>query len=211
MAPPAARRRLGGRRCLFGFIAIVLVLRYLVIPHIADYRDDLARGLTAALNLPVAIGAIEADWQGLRPKLVLHRLEIRDAADRPALSFDNVEAVLAWNSLLYLEPRLHSIGVHAPVLNVRRDAGGKIFVAGLAVDTSDTRPGFGDWVLRQSHVIVNDATITWTDEMRDARPLSLGQVNFALDNSGSRHRFGVTAVPPGELATQSEPARRPAR
>ena len=184
----------------FAFVLLVLVLRYAVMPHVADYRGDLERALSATLHLPVAVAAVEGDWQGLRPKLVLHKLQIRDSAGRPALSFDHVEAVLAWSTLFHLEPRLHLLGVDAPVLDIRRDAAGRLFVAGLAVDTGDTRPGFADWLLRQNHLAVSDATVTWTDEMRAAPPLTLSHVNLVVDNGGSRHRFGLTAEPPGHLA-----------
>lgn len=37
---------------------------------------------------------------------------------------------------------------------------------------------------------------------RGAPALVLEDVNLALDNDGSRHRFGLTAQPPGELASR---------
>ena len=186
----------------FGFAAIAIVLRYMLLPQIADHRADIERALSAAMRLPVAVASIEADWQGFRPRLVLHGLQIHDAAGRPALSFDNVEAVLGWSSLLHLEPRMHLLHVHAPILDVRRDISGQLFVAGLAVDTGATRPGFADWLLRQSRVEVSDATVTWTDAQRAAVPLTLTRLNFALDSSGRSHRFGINAAPPPDMATQ---------
>lgn len=186
----------------FGFVVIVLVLRYLVLPQIEDYRDDLERALSAALSLPVTIERIGADWQGLRPRLALHGLEIHDAQGRSALRLDDIEAVLSWTTLLYLEPRLHRLEIHQPALAIRRDAQGQITIAGLPLKQDNNKPGAADWVLKQDQVTVRDASITWTDEQRGAPPLSLSALNFRLDNGLHRHRFGLTALPPAEMASR---------
>ena len=43
--------------------------------------------------------------------------------------------------------------------------------------------------------------ITWLDEMRGAPKLQLDKVNFRLDCDGPIHRFGLTAVPPAQIAS----------
>jgi len=197
-------RLLGGLLLVvyFGFCVIFLTLRYAVLPQIESYRGDLERELSKSLSLPVSISQIAADWQGLRPRLALHGIAIRDAEGRQALSLDNVEVVLAWSSLAVLEPRLHRLEVVAPQLLVRRDAAGKLFVAGLGLASDSQDSGFTDWLLAQDQVVVRDAAITWHDEMRQARPLALTRVNFRLDNGFRGHRFGITAEPPKELAAR---------
>lgn len=186
----------------FLFAAIVLVLRYAVLPQIEHYRGDLESALSKSLHLPVSVAKLEADWQGLRPRLTLSGLAIRDRDNRPALSFDQVQAVLGWTSLLALEPRLHRLEIATPHLTVRRDGQGRLFVAGLQVDTESKEPGLADWVMRQAQVVVRDATVEWTDELRKAPPLALTQLNFNLVNSGSHHRFGLTALPPEGMAAR---------
>ena len=52
-----------------GCTLIFLLLRFLVLPHIADYRSDLEQRLSAAISLQVHIGRLDADWEGLRPRL----------------------------------------------------------------------------------------------------------------------------------------------
>lgn len=184
----------------FGFIAIVLALRYLVLPQIEDYRDDLERALSSAVSLPVTIERIGADWQGLRPRLELHGLEVHDQQGRSALRLDNVEAVLSWTSLLYLEPRLHRLEVRQPMLDIRRDARGEITIAGLPLKQDNQQPGAADWVLRQDELTVRDARITWTDDQRGAPALTLAALNLTLQNGLYRHRFGLTATPPADMA-----------
>ena len=188
----------------FVFALIILTLRYAILPHVEDYRSDIERALSSSLNLPVAIASIDAHWQGLLPNLALHGMQIHDRQGRPALAFDNVEAELSWTSLLYFDLRLHRLEIFAPALTIRRDAQGRIFIAGLQLNTQtpNGQNDFSDWLLAQHRVIVRDASINWLDEMRAAPPLALQHLNFHLENDGSRHRFGFTAEPPHELAAR---------
>ncbi len=188
----------------FGFAAILLTLRYAVLPQIENYRGDIEQMLSSSANLPVAIAGIDADWHGLLPHLALHGFQIRDKQGRPALTFDNVAAEVSWTSLLYFNLRLHRLEIVAPALTVRRDAEGRIFVAGLQLNTPtpENQSDFSDWLLAQHRVVVRDASITWVDELRGAPALALQHLNFHLQNDGSRHRFGFTADPPRELAAR---------
>lgn len=186
----------------FIFVAIFLSLRYLVLPQIEHYRVDVEQALSAALKQPVSIQRIDADWQGLRPRLTLRHVDIKDKEGRPALHLENVEAVLGWRSVLYLEPRLHRLEIVSPELSIRRDVHGHITIAGLPLETDSSEPGALDWVLKQHELAVTHARIEWTDEMRGAPTLVLDQLGFQLDNNGSRHRFGLIAQPPKALAAR---------
>lgn len=186
----------------FAFALLLLVLRYAVLPQIESYRGDVETALSRALKLPVSIRAIEAGWAGLRPRLAIRGFDIRDAAGRPALGFDNVEAELAWSSLWHFGLRLHRLEIVAPDLDIRRDAAGHYFVAGLEMAADSSESGFSDWLLAQDRIVVREATIRWHDELRAAPVLALKRLNFNLQNSGNRHRFGFTAEPPAELAAR---------
>ena len=156
-----------------------------------------------ALRLPVAIRQIEAGWQGLRPQSEPARLRMRDTASRPVLVFDQVEAELAWASLLALRScACTGWKSTRPTLPSAATPTGKIFVAGLEINTESRRADFADWLLAQERIVVRDATITWHDELRGAPPLALKRLNFDLRNSGNRHRFGLTAEPPRQLAAR---------
>lgn len=187
----------------FAFALLVLVLRYAVLPNIDAYRPDLERLLGQALDQPVAIRAVEAYWVGLRPAVTLYGIDIRDREGRSALALDQVEAELSWESLAFLQLRLERIEVAAPDLVLRRTADGRLFVAGLEIDTTPGEDsGFADWLLAQHHVLVRDAAVRWIDEQRGAPPLELRRVNFRLDSGFGRHRVGLTAEPPAAMATR---------
>ncbi len=186
----------------FGFALIILALRYSVLPNIENYRADIERGISQAAGLPVSIARIDTHWQGLRPHLSLRGFSINDAAGRPGLTFDTVETELSWASLWKWQLRLHRLEVDSPTLHVRREKNGRIFVAGIQLNTEASGSDLSDWLLSQERIVIRNASIRWEDELRGAPPLELAQLNFVLQNDGRRHRFGLTAVPPRELAAR---------
>ena len=187
---------------LLVFSVLLLLLRFVLLPQVDNYRAEIERELSQAIHLPVTIGHIEGRMQGIRPRLQLHDLAIKDAAGRPALSFDNVIGVVSWTSLLKLAPHFYLLEVNAPVLAVRRDAGGHLFIAGLPVQLNQTGPDISAWVLDQHSVVIRDASVTWSDEMRQAPPLTLDHLNLRVEKTVlGRHRFGLTASAPAALAS----------
>jgi uncharacterized protein (TIGR02099 family) len=182
------------------FLLLFLLVRYVVLPNVENYRGDIERVLSQSLAQEVSIESIDTGWRGLRPRLSLHGFRIRAPDGRPALSFDRVDAVVAWSSLVRMDLRLYRLSIAAPTLNLRRDAAGKLYIGELQLNTGGQGPDFSDWLLSQRQVVVRDATITWQDEMRRAPPLALQHLNFRLESRGDRHRFGLTAEPPREMA-----------
>ncbi len=185
-----------------GFFALVIGLRYVVLPQIDNYREPIAQTITRAVGQRVTIGAISGSWQGYRPELNLMNVAVIGADGQPALVLDRVETVLSWLSLLATEWRFDSLAVYGPALTVRRDVDGVLWVAGVALrPKTASSGGLGDWLLEQRQVLVRDATITWLDEMRGAPELRLDKVNFRLDRDGAMQRIGLTAVPPAQIAS----------
>ncbi len=182
------------------FAAVVLGLRYWILPNIENYHEDIARVVSEKAQQKIAIGRIHANWDGLRPQLMLEQVTVFDAAGRPALELSRVDHTLSWLSLLTLELRFYALDIHRPTLNIRRDSRGVISVAGIELTGEKDGGGFADWLLRQRDVEVHDATIVWLDEQRAAPQLELKHVNLQIFNRGGHHRFGLRAVPPRELA-----------
>lgn len=182
------------------FALLVLGLRYWLLPNIAEYREDIAASISRAAGQRVTIGAIGAGWDGLRPHLSLRQLEVYDHQDKSALTLEHIEGTLAWWGLALGEIRLHSLEIDQPNLILRRTVNGEIYVGGVWINQPGSESGFADWVLGQHRIIVRDATLSWRDELRQAQPLELANVNLRVENRGHRHRFGLRAVPPRSLA-----------
>ncbi|MFU2487442.1 YhdP family protein [Thauera sp. WH-1] len=180
----------------------VLVLRYLLMPAVGDFRAQIEAAASASLGLPVSVGTIEGAWSGWRPRLWLTALRIADAEGRPALLLPQVDATVAWSSLLKGEPHFHRLEISAAELELRRDPGGALFVAGLPVAAGSGEPGGGlAWLLAQRQIVIHGARLRWTDEARGAPELALDDVAFRLDQRATPARFALQAQPPAALAS----------
>lgn len=185
----------------FAAALLILVGRHVLMPEIAGQRGMIEERLSAAIGLPVKVAGLSASWPGLHPRLAIEGMRIHDREGRPALAFDRVEAEIGWSSLWHLGLRLHRLEIVAPTLDIRRDAAGDVFVAGLPVQDQG-EGGFADWLLEQGRIVVRDARLVWHDELRAAPPLELQDLNFELRNAGRHHSFGLRADPPTAIASR---------
>jgi len=214
-SPPGARLRRMLRRAgpwlrpfealawaaFFVLAALFIALRYWVLPDIERYREEIVNVVSGAIGMPVRIGAISANWQGLRPQVNLTDLRIYDHDGREVLALPAVENVVSWGTLATGELRLHSLAIEAPRLSVRRGKTGTLFVAGVRFDADTGEGKFADWILGQREIVVRNAEIEWHDELRAAPPLALRALNFRLRNDGDEHAIGLSAHPPAELGS----------
>jgi uncharacterized protein (TIGR02099 family) len=187
----------------FVFATLVLALRFWLLPDIERYRGDIVAAIERSVGLPIKIGGIEAGWLGLRPRISLSDVHLYDHQGREVLALPSIRNVVSWRSLLYGQIRLHSLAVDGPRLEVRRDADGALYVAGMKL-AADGERRFADWLLGQEEIVISNAEIEWRDEKRAAPPLALSALNLRLRNSGDHHSIGLTARPPEELGASLE-------
>jgi uncharacterized protein (TIGR02099 family) len=182
--------------------AVVLALRYWILPDIERYRADIAAAVSNASGQRVTIGSVAADWSGVRPHLRLGEVNVSGPQGQAGVRFERVEAVLSWKTLLVGEPRLHSLELMRPKLALRREPDGLIYVSDIALNHPQAKSTFADWLMHQERVQVSWGEVTWEDKLRQAPALTFRDVGFRLDNFGRRHRFGFIATPPEALSTR---------
>ncbi len=190
----------------FVFMALILVLRHVVLPNIDNYRDDIVRAASQAIEQRVSITDIDAAWSGLRPQLILKQVVVYDRNQRPALSLPRVTATVSWESLIRFEVHLHSLVIEQANLDIRRDANQLITVAGIPVTFDNSKSTMREWVLAQDEIIIRNSQVRWNDEWRKAPELSLTNIQFILQKTRLRHDFALKAMTPvalvsGEQAT----------
>ncbi|MFZ1712234.1 MAG: DUF3971 domain-containing protein, partial [Nitrosomonas sp.] len=183
---------------------VLLSLRYWILPNIDDYREEIATLISRTAQQIIRIDGIEANWDGLRPHLLMHGVRVFDAEHNPVLMLSEIEGTVSWRSVLRGEINFHEIIIDRPALMVRRDAQGSLHVAGIALQTNKDQGGFGDWLLHQRRVIIRQAGIFWQDELRSAPVLYFDSVNFRLQNDrgGKHHRFGLQAYTSADLISR---------
>ena len=177
-----------------------LTLHWGILPHIAQWREEVQARASQALGVPVRIGTITVRSGGWVPSFELRDVELLDASGRVVLRLPRVFAAISPRSLPALELRFEQLLIDGAQLDVRRDASGRFFVAGL--DFSGAEVGGGsaasDWFFGQGEFVIRGGALRWTDEQRKAPPLALTDVQLVVRNGLRQHAFRLDATPPAE-------------
>jgi uncharacterized protein (TIGR02099 family) len=172
-------------------------LHGLIVPRIGELRPAIESRLSHVMGVPVRIGSITAESHTLVPSFELQDVRLLDSTGRDALVLKKITALLSPRSLMQL--RFEQLVIDQPELDVRRNAQGKILIAGLdmnqgSANESDNNAA-ADWFFSQREFVIRSGTVRWTDELRGAPPLALSQVDFVVRNPGRRHLFRLDATP----------------
>ena len=88
----------------FLFAALVLTTRWILLPQVDKYKDDIARFLGEALHAEVSIGRVSPRWDTFWPQLSLRDVVIERpdprSTDANILHLPQVEASFYWRSVL---------------------------------------------------------------------------------------------------------------
>lgn len=187
----------------FLFAAFILLLRYVVLPNLENYKSNIEQVASAKMGRSLSIANLQANWQGLNPQIALQGVVIRDAKSQAALSLPEINTTVSWWSLLVFDVRFSTIDIVNPSLQIRRDQQGQIEVAGFPLLTDSQNKGGEqglDWILAQHQIRIINGDVSWDDQLRGNPPLHLTSVNFALNNEWRQHQFSLKAIPPAKLA-----------
>ena len=182
-----------------------------IVPRIGEFRPQLEAQAARALGVPVRIGSITARSEGLIPSVELLDVALLDAQGRAALQLPRVVVALSPRSLL--NRGFEQLYIERPDLDIRRQADGRIVVAGLTFsETAGADNAAADWLFSQGEVVIQGGTLRWTDELRGAPELALEEVDVLLRNSSWQHNMRIAATPPpawGERFTLTGRFRAP--
>ncbi|MCM5679257.1 TIGR02099 family protein [Schlegelella sp. S2-27] len=197
--------RVAGSLVLLAWTLILvawLTLHWAILPRIDHWRPSIERAATRAVGQTVQIGAIRVESHGWVPTLEMLDVVVHDSAGREALRLARVRAAVSAASVLHLEPRFRQLLIDAPTLEARRDAQGRVFVAGIELRGEAGRASSpaADWFFSQEEFAIRNGVVRWLDEQREAPVLELRAVDFVLRNGsriGSRrHDWRLDATPP---------------
>lgn len=191
-----AKWTLAAAVCVWLLMGLALaVLHVWIVPRIGELRPTLEVQATRLLGVQVGIGAIRAQSTGLSPVFTLTDVSLRDTQGRETLRLPSVKVSASVASLLRLG--VTDLHIDSPDLEVRLDAQGRLFVAGieLARSTSEQTPA-ADWVFSQDRLRITRGTVRFINEQVGAPELRFGAVDLRLLNDGRRHALSLQAMPP---------------
>lgn len=213
MAEPDLKSKSVGLRVVNGLLALVVIawvavllawsaLHIFIVPRIDDYRDVLQQQASRAIGLRVDIGSIQAQGGWLVPWFEINDIQLFDRDGRQALHLPRVLVAISPRSVL--RAQFEQIDIESPELEIRKDAQGHVWVAGL--DTTLAGDGSAaDWVFSQPQWVVRQGVVHWRDESRpqkiqiDAPVLTLQGVEVSLVNQWFRHDIRADFTPPEAL------------
>lgn len=179
-----------------------LTLHWGILPRLDDWRPRIEAQASRALGAPVEIGRIEVRSSGWVPAFELKDVVLRDAKGREALKLPRVAAALSVPALLGLHLRFEQLLIDDARLEVRRDAQGRLHVAGMDVEADhvggENGQQFADWVFEQHEFVIRRGTVRWVDEQRAAPALALSDVQLVLRNRRRTHELRLDATPPAD-------------
>jgi uncharacterized protein (TIGR02099 family) len=206
--PQSAWRRalhwaLGG--VAFAWVAVLIAwgaLHVFIVPRIGEYREVLQQQASRTLGVRVEIGSINAQGGWWVPWFELSDIQLYDHEGREALRLPRVLAAVSPRSVLW--GQFEQLDIEQPELEIRRDAQGHVWVAGL--DTSVAGDGSGaDWFFSQPEFVVRQGLVHWRDESRSshlqatAPVLTLQGVDISIRNRWFRHEMRADVTPPEAL------------
>ncbi len=190
---------------VFTWVAVLMAwsaLHIFIVPRIGDYREVLQQQATRALGVRVEIGSINAQGGWLVPWFELKDIQLFDKEGREALNLPRVLVAMSPRSAVF--GQFEQLDIEQPELEIRRDANGHVWVAGL--DASATGDGSGaDWFFSQPEFVVRGGLIHWRDESRpsavqvDAPALTLRDVDVSIKNQWFQHEVRTDVTPPETL------------
>ncbi|MFO1218404.1 MAG: YhdP family protein [Burkholderiaceae bacterium] len=176
-----------------------LILHWGILPHIDEWRPRIEALASRAIGAPVVIGRVEVRSRGWVPAAELDDVVLLDAQGREALRLPRVTAALSVPALLALELRFEQLLVDGAQIEVRRDAQGRIRIAGLATggagDDGNTRAA-ADWFFRQHEFVIRGGSLLWIDEQRQSPQLALTDAVVVVRNGLLHHELRIDATPP---------------
>ena len=124
-------------------------------------------------------------------------------AGAEALRLPRMTAALSWWSLLVGQIRLVDVSLIGPELALSRGKDGLFYFAGHALNAphegeDDWR--LVDWLLEQSGVEIEHATLTWTDALSPGAALKFTDVGVRIEKNVIGHVIGVAVTPSPEIA-----------
>ncbi|QLF92526.1 TIGR02099 family protein [Pseudomonas sp. ABC1] len=192
-------------------IGLVLLALYVslgrqLVPWVAEHRSDIEAVVERQLGMPVSIGRLEGQWDGLQPRLLAHEVSIGEG-DSP-LHLDRLELVpdLA-ESLWTRQPHLDELRVAGLHLSVVQDEQGAWRVDGIVAQTPQAAPdpaAILQGLRRVRNLALLDSQVTLLPHDGPAQTLSYA--NLLLQTAGERLRLeGRLLLPNGKpLALQAQ-------
>ncbi|NOX93510.1 MAG: TIGR02099 family protein [Gammaproteobacteria bacterium] len=188
-------------------VATLFAAARLLLPYADQYSVEIGERLSNYLEQPVLVRALDAEWDGWGPSLVLRDAALLDAMgehpvlrlEKIRLGFDLFDSVRQWQPIF---SHITLVGVD---LVLTRSELGEFSVEGVSAGNSEVERKPEDtarvmaWLFSQGRLGLENSNITWRDEMGAGRVMHFSAVNVSLRNDDDRHQLDASLALPRNL------------
>ena len=183
-------------------VGVLLASIRLMLPGLEHYREEVETWISGGLGQRVTIGALDAYWDGWRPRLQVRDVRLiesggGDPRNRALARFASVSLTIdPFASLRAGELRPANVTVTGASLIISRLPDGAISVKGLVEDSAsesaDTPDTVARLLLHQGQLELRSTRIVWVDERADKAPVLVSNVNLRLSNHDNLHQIRIS-------------------
>ena len=200
---PAVRRALRAALWLIVSAALLLAalacaIQFWLLPRLGDYKPALAQALSQATGQRVDIDELGGGWRHGHLVLFVRGVSVSQPQSGATQRFAKLELAPSLSSLWRLEPHFSRIALSGPVIHIRRDARGAILINDIGLTQGSGDTALLDWLLRQSEVSIDQATLHWRDEFAGLAELTLTDGRVVLRRGLFSHSLAIGARPPSD-------------
>ncbi|MCP4410459.1 MAG: TIGR02099 family protein [Gammaproteobacteria bacterium] len=187
-------------------LAVLLTTTRILMPLLADYRQDIQDQLSMALGQTLSIGEVQAQWRGITPRIKLDDVKIGGAQGayrqlRVGTIYLSLDVL---NTVLSGAIRVSEIGLIGCDITIIRKPDHSIVVHGidLSLPTHWTSTGAEAFeTLSQSQIRLLDSRVRLKDEISGSDYWFEG-VNISLSTEHDHNQIYASMRPPDELGSQ---------
>ncbi|MEN8129494.1 MAG: YhdP family protein [Pseudomonadota bacterium] len=187
-------------------LAVLVSATRILMPLLADYRQDIQDQLSTALGQTLSIGEIQAQWRGITPRIKLDDVKIGGAQGAYGqLSVGTIYLGLdILNTVLSGAIRVKDIGLIGCDITVIRKSDHSIVVHGVDISlprhwTSTGAEAFE--TLSQTQIRLLDSRVRLKDEINGSDHWFEG-VNISLRTEHDHNKIYASMIPPGKVGSQ---------
>ncbi len=177
--------------------AVLVTAARLALPGIGSYKENIQAWVSDYMDYPVVINDISADWTGWVPNLRLTDIDLLEQNGKQRIvRFDSASlGIDIFSSLWSGEIIPQHLAIAGLTLSLTRHEDGTISLSNQTVQGSSgqqANPALTEWLLKQRYIILEDATIDWTDNKSGAPLKHFEQVRVALKNDDGRRQLDAS-------------------
>ncbi len=168
----------------FILFAAVAAIRFIVLPHVNDYRSEISRMLSSSLGVKAEIGELSPSWDSFWPHIALRELKFLDENGDTLLLIPQAEGSVSWTSITERMPVFARLSAKTPEITVIRESQNVFRIAGFSVNLAEKSSGNNDllnFLLSQRSIRIESAGIIYRDMTAAGQPevrLNIEQMAF---------------------------------